>query len=232
MRVLPCPRPVPMPPAATHGAEDSAALPGRPSSRPRWPAAADPIRSPGPGACRARARRVGRTAASLPTASPAVPPPATACRRRSSENPASRPTPHRNGALPSAGGCRDRRELDRTAGGERASIRHRATRHAAPVGGSNRLLSVEELAVYLGVPRKPSTAAGGNGPPELPGRPVPAVPPAARGGVAPDQGGIATVAKIFKRCSCPEDQWDSCPHQWVVRYRLPHLAARASAHSR
>jgi hypothetical protein len=27
------------------------------------------------------------------------------------------------------------------------------------------------------------------------------------------------VAKIFKRCSCPEDQWDSCPHQWVVRYR-------------
>ena len=28
-----------------------------------------------------------------------------------------------------------------------------------------------------------------------------------------------TVAKIFKRCACPEDQWDSCPHQWVVRYR-------------
>ena len=28
-----------------------------------------------------------------------------------------------------------------------------------------------------------------------------------------------TVAKIFKRCSCPEDQRDSCPHQWVVRYR-------------
>jgi site-specific recombinase XerC len=27
------------------------------------------------------------------------------------------------------------------------------------------------------------------------------------------------VAKIFKRCSCPEDQWDNCPHQWVVRYR-------------
>jgi site-specific recombinase XerC len=27
------------------------------------------------------------------------------------------------------------------------------------------------------------------------------------------------VAKIFKRCSCPDDQWDSCPHQWVVRYR-------------
>jgi integrase len=27
------------------------------------------------------------------------------------------------------------------------------------------------------------------------------------------------VAKIFKRCPCPEDQWDSCLHQWVVRYR-------------
>jgi integrase len=27
------------------------------------------------------------------------------------------------------------------------------------------------------------------------------------------------VAKIFKRCPCPEDQRDSCPHQWVVRYR-------------
>jgi len=27
------------------------------------------------------------------------------------------------------------------------------------------------------------------------------------------------VARIFKRCACPEDQWESCPHQWVVRYR-------------
>ena len=27
------------------------------------------------------------------------------------------------------------------------------------------------------------------------------------------------MAKILKRCPCPEDQWDSCPHQWVVRYR-------------
>jgi integrase len=27
------------------------------------------------------------------------------------------------------------------------------------------------------------------------------------------------VARIFKRCPCPEDQWESCPHQWVVRYR-------------
>jgi integrase len=27
------------------------------------------------------------------------------------------------------------------------------------------------------------------------------------------------VAKIFKRCHCPEEQWESCPHQWVVRYR-------------
>jgi len=27
------------------------------------------------------------------------------------------------------------------------------------------------------------------------------------------------VAKIFKRCPCPEDQWERCLHQWVVRYR-------------
>jgi hypothetical protein len=27
-----------------------------------------------------------------------------------------------------------------------------------------------------------------------------------------------TVARIFKRCPCPEDHWRSCPHQWVVRY--------------
>ncbi len=45
-------------------------------------------------------------------------------------------------------------ELDQAAGAERASVRHRAARRAAPVGGSNRLLSVEELAAYLGVPKK------------------------------------------------------------------------------
>jgi hypothetical protein len=28
-----------------------------------------------------------------------------------------------------------------------------------------------------------------------------------------------TVARILKRCDCPEGQWDGCPHQWVVRYR-------------
>jgi integrase len=28
-----------------------------------------------------------------------------------------------------------------------------------------------------------------------------------------------TVARIFKRCPCPEGEWDSCLHQWVVRYR-------------
>ncbi len=28
-----------------------------------------------------------------------------------------------------------------------------------------------------------------------------------------------TVARILKRCPCPEDQWQACPHQWVVRYR-------------
>ena len=43
--------------------------------------------------------------------------------------------------------------LDQVAGGERASSRHRGA-GGAPVGGSNRLLSVEELAAYLGVPKK------------------------------------------------------------------------------
>ena len=46
------------------------------------------------------------------------------------------------------------RELDRAGEGERASVRHQAARRAAPVGGSNRLLSVQELAAYLGVPKK------------------------------------------------------------------------------
>jgi excisionase family DNA binding protein len=46
------------------------------------------------------------------------------------------------------------RELDDGAEGERASVRHRAARRTAPVGGSNRLLSVGELAAYLGVPKK------------------------------------------------------------------------------
>ena len=27
------------------------------------------------------------------------------------------------------------------------------------------------------------------------------------------------MARILKRCPCPEDQWQACPHQWVVRYR-------------
>jgi excisionase family DNA binding protein len=43
--------------------------------------------------------------------------------------------------------------LDQVAGGERASSRHRAA-GGAPVGGSNRLLSVDGLAAYLGVPKK------------------------------------------------------------------------------
>ena len=47
-----------------------------------------------------------------------------------------------------------RRGLDRAGGGEGASVRHRAARRAAPVGGSNRLVSVEELAIWLGVPKK------------------------------------------------------------------------------
>jgi len=52
------------------------------------------------------------------------------------------------------GGREGGRGLDRAGEGERASVRHRAARRAAPVGGSNRLLSVEELAAYLGVPKK------------------------------------------------------------------------------
>ena len=27
------------------------------------------------------------------------------------------------------------------------------------------------------------------------------------------------MARIFKRCPCPEEAWKTCPHQWVVRYR-------------
>ncbi len=30
---------------------------------------------------------------------------------------------------------------------------------------------------------------------------------------------MTTVARIFKRCPCPEEHWEDCPHQWVVRYR-------------
>jgi excisionase family DNA binding protein len=43
--------------------------------------------------------------------------------------------------------------LDQVAGGERASSRHRGV-GGAPMGGSNRLMSVDELAAYLGVPKK------------------------------------------------------------------------------
>jgi len=43
--------------------------------------------------------------------------------------------------------------LDDAERGERASSRHRAA-GAAPLGGSNRLLTVDELAAYLGVPKK------------------------------------------------------------------------------
>ena len=50
--------------------------------------------------------------------------------------------------------ARGNRELDNVTAGERASVRHWAARRTAPVGGSNRLLSVEELAAHLGVPKK------------------------------------------------------------------------------
>jgi excisionase family DNA binding protein len=52
------------------------------------------------------------------------------------------------------GGREGGRGLDRAAEVERSSVRHRAARRTAPLGGSNRLLSVEELAAYLGVPKK------------------------------------------------------------------------------
>lgn len=29
------------------------------------------------------------------------------------------------------------------------------------------------------------------------------------------------MARILKRCDCGEDEWNGCPHQWVVRYRTP-----------
>jgi len=45
------------------------------------------------------------------------------------------------------------RGLDRARGAERPSDRRRAVRHAAPAGGPNRLMSVDELAAYLGVPK-------------------------------------------------------------------------------
>jgi integrase len=35
------------------------------------------------------------------------------------------------------------------------------------------------------------------------------------------------MARIFKRCDCPESKWRSCPHAWVVRYRTP--GGRASS---
>lgn len=44
-------------------------------------------------------------------------------------------------------------ELDDAAEAKRPSVRHR-TAGRAPLGGSNRLLTVDELAAYLGVPKK------------------------------------------------------------------------------
>jgi integrase len=29
------------------------------------------------------------------------------------------------------------------------------------------------------------------------------------------------MARIFKRCDCPERTWKACPHAWAVRYRTP-----------
>jgi integrase len=30
---------------------------------------------------------------------------------------------------------------------------------------------------------------------------------------------MTVMARILKRCPCPEQAWDRCPHPWVVRYR-------------
>ena len=27
------------------------------------------------------------------------------------------------------------------------------------------------------------------------------------------------MASIIKRCGCPDNDWDGCPHPWIVRYR-------------
>jgi excisionase family DNA binding protein len=112
-----------------------------------------------------------------------------------------------------------RRELDHAGGVERASVRHRAARRTVPVGGSNRLLSVEELAAYLGVPKK--TVYGCWRQWGLRGYRVGRYLRFRERHVEEwlqTRGGM-TVAKIFKRCPCPEGQWGTCPHQWVVRYR-------------
>ena len=61
--------------------------------------------------------------------------------------------------LSAGGGCRDGRgraagaRLTMSRESRACIVRHRAA-GAAPVGGSNRLLSVDELAAYLGVPKK------------------------------------------------------------------------------
>jgi excisionase family DNA binding protein len=46
------------------------------------------------------------------------------------------------------------RGLDRAGGVDRPSDRRGAARRAVPAAGPGRLLSVEELAAYLGVPKK------------------------------------------------------------------------------
>ena len=62
--------------------------------------------------------------------------------------------------------------LDDIARRERASSRHRAA-GPAPLGGSSRLLSVDELAVYLGVPKKTVYGCWPGRGPGSPRRPLP-----------------------------------------------------------
>jgi hypothetical protein len=106
--------------------------------------------------------------------------------------------------------------LDDVAGGERGSVRHRAA-GPAPVGGSNRVVSVDELAAYLGVPKKTvygcwrQWAFGGTGSAGTCG---------SASGTWRNGSGIRRhelMASIIKRCGCGD--WDDCPHPWVVRYR-------------
>jgi excisionase family DNA binding protein len=47
-----------------------------------------------------------------------------------------------------------RGQLDQAGEGERGCTRHRDRPHQATLGGSNRLLTVDEVATYLGVPKK------------------------------------------------------------------------------
>jgi len=86
------------------------------------------------------------------------------------------------------------------------------------VGGSNRLLSVDELAAYLGVPKK--TVYGCWRQWGLRGYRVGRYLRFRERHVEEwlrNQGAVTIMASIIKRLDCGD--WDDCPHPWVVRYR-------------